>query len=321
MEDCQSARDATNLFMHSYDQPGKQTQISLMTLTRQRPLHELICTAPPYYALQDLETTGGTHMQCRIQFENRYYADASPFDPAEVGRHLAILGSCVVAQHNPVLTKHYYLAFDALLERVTENDSLLFSIPTDTLCIGQGELELFGPKSSRVRAQLATPPGKLLYTLTVSYKVMRADLFEKIFRNQYQETSPISLVNPYAQPLALQHYQMTPDGATARMGPVRPEQCVGHFYQYPALPVAMLSGALVDLAGFHLRHLCGNRDIRYANRSTNVKASRLAFAGETVFLSPVLLRHTDQTYTFRLSAVNGDGLPIGYLESSFDLLN
>jgi hypothetical protein len=259
-------------------------------------------------------------MQCRIRFENRYFTDASPFDPAEVGRHLAILGSCLVAQHNPVRTKHYYLAFDALLERVTENDSLLFGLPADTLCIGQAELDLVGPKSSRVRARLLAPQGQLLYTVTVSYKVLRADLFEKIFRNQYQAVAPTYLANPYAQPLARQQYQITPDGVTARMGPIRPEQCVGHFYQYPALPVAILSGALADLAGFHLRHLCGNREIRYANRSTDVKASRLAFAGEEVVLSSILLRHTDRTYVFKMSAINGDGLPVGYLESSLDIV-
>jgi hypothetical protein len=291
-----------------------------MLLTHERPLADLICTSPPYYALQALETTDDTSMHCRIRFENRYFTDASPFDPAEVGRHLAILGSCLVAQHNPVRTKHYYLAFDALLERVTENDSLLFGLPADTLCIGQAELDLVGPKSSRVRARLSTPQGQLLYTLTVAYKVLRADLFEKIFRNQYQEVAPIYLANPYAQPLTLQQYQITPDGVTARMGPICPEQCVGHFYQYPALPVAILSGALADLAGFHLRHLCGNRKIRYANRSTDVKASRLAFAGEEVVLSSILLRHTDQTYVFKMSAVNGDGLPVGYLESSLDIV-
>lgn len=283
-------------------------------------LHKLICTSPPYYALQALESTGDTSMQCQIRFENRYSLEASPFDPAEVGRHLAILGSCLAAQHNPVRTKHYYLAFDALLERVTQNDSVLFATPADTLCIGQAKLVLLDAKSCQVRATLSTPQGQLLYTLTVSYQVMRADLFERIFRNQYQEVASTQSINPYAQPSTVQQYIITPDGATARLDRIRPEQCAGHFYQYPALPVAMLSGALADLAGFHLRYLCGNGKIRYANRSTELKASRLAFAGEEVVLSSVLLGSTARTYVFSLSATNGDGKPVGHMESSFDIL-
>ena len=104
---CRSAGDATNLCTYSYHQTNNLIQLNLMTLQLEQPLTDLICTSPPYYALQALETIGDTSMQCRIRFENRYFTDASPFDPAEVGRHLAILGSCLVAQHNPVLTKHY----------------------------------------------------------------------------------------------------------------------------------------------------------------------------------------------------------------------
>src|SRR5215207_6645645 len=83
-------------------------------------LKDLICTSRPYYALRNLQQLTDTILQCEILVENYGHKEDSLISAAEAGRHLAILGSCVLAANNPVGAKHFYLATAASLIRSTD---------------------------------------------------------------------------------------------------------------------------------------------------------------------------------------------------------
>lgn len=281
-------------------------------------LKELICTSRPYYALKNLHQLTDTILQCEIAVENNGHKEHALISTAEAGRHLAILGSCVLAANNPVEARHFYLATAASLQRsadVAYIDPAQYNCPARLIC--RAELLHLDKKSGSVATSIYTPDGLTIYELEVEYKVMTSELFGKLFKAVYQPNTDWA-PNPYAAPFPLKDVLYTDREFSASLGVIRKEQCVGHFDYYPALPVAVLSSALMDLAGTHLRHICGDENLKYAAQHATLKADRLAFAGEEVFVKSWLIDEGMGTYTFSATAENAAGNPIGRIEVTFD---
>lgn len=83
-----------------------------------------IDVTPPYFALQNLSllspsSSGYPAVNDTFRREqNLPPQHTNSFCSSELARHLAILGSIAAAYSNPVKTKHYYLALDALADFV-----------------------------------------------------------------------------------------------------------------------------------------------------------------------------------------------------------
>jgi hypothetical protein len=282
-------------------------------------IKDLICTSRPYYALRNLQQLTDTILQCEILVENYGHKEDCLISAAEAGRHLAILGSCVLAANNQVEAKHFYLATAATLVRsadVALINPAQYGKPVRLIC--RAELIQVGKKSGSVATSIYTPDGLTIYELQVEYKVMTAELFAKLFSASRLDNTDWA-PNPYTAPVPLKDLLYTDREFSASLGVIRKEQCVGHFDHYPALPVAVLSSSLMDLAGTHLRHITNNQALRYTPVHVNLQADRLAFAGEEVFIKSWLVEEGIGTYTFLATAENAAGSPIGQLEATFDL--
>ena len=78
----------------------------------------------PYYSLRNLQLKG-SDILATIQAEQPMENEAGTISAAEVGRHLAILGSCALAKDNKPKNKNYFLAYEAQLEVSKSNNSII----------------------------------------------------------------------------------------------------------------------------------------------------------------------------------------------------
>jgi hypothetical protein len=131
-------------------------------------LYSRICVRDPYFALSEVTMVGPGEVLARVPVEQAPGAEASPINAAEVGRHLAILGSCASALINPKEGQHYYLARRAKLERLHDGPRPRLEEPL----WGLARAEFVEKRCTRAHTVLADPDGLPLYSLEVDYNVL-----------------------------------------------------------------------------------------------------------------------------------------------------
>jgi 3-hydroxymyristoyl/3-hydroxydecanoyl-(acyl carrier protein) dehydratase len=259
-------------------------------------LYARICVRDPYFALREVTEVGEGEVLARVPVEQEPEAEASPINAAEVGRHLAILGSCASSLVNRKEGQHYYLARRARLERLHEGPLPRFSEPL----WGAARAEFSDKRVANARTLLASPEGLPLFSLEVEYNVLSAAAFSRLFQGARQEMrreprpergprgdgSPADFAamrqNPYRKPLPLRDFVREGECLKATLGPVGADQCKGHFALHPVLPVAVVMSGLSGMAGALLRQLLGDEAVHYLVTRGEVRADNLAYAGETV---------------------------------------
>jgi hypothetical protein len=266
----------------------------LVALDRQ-VLYSRICVRDPYFALQEVMESARGELTARVPVEMEPGAEASPISAAEVGRHLAILGSCAVSRMNPQEGQHYYLARRARVERLHEGP-----LPrAPGLLWGQAKAEFKERRTASALTLLSSAEGQPLFSMNVDFNVLSAAAFQRLFQGARQElrrepraeraprdAGPVDFLslrqNPHREPPPLRDLVREGECLRGTLGPVGPELCKGHFALYPVLPVAVVMSGLSGLAGTLLRQWLGNDSARYLVKSGNVRAESLAYAGETV---------------------------------------
>ena len=225
-----------------------------------------------------------------------------------MARHLAILGSYALALRNPAQVRHYYLATSARLTRRVRIESLIRGTgPLLPMTARAQALEL-DKRQGKAAACLYTQNGEALFDLEVTYSVLRTALFQRIFCEHWKPEPVCSEDNPYVHTPEVTEISRTNDVFLGTLGTIRPEQCLGHFDNISALPVAVLSGALGVLASSHLESSLSSLSslqVHYAGRCVKVVAHRLALAGEKVELASRLVHRSSKEAVFE-AAARGD---------------
>lgn len=200
-----------------------------------------ICVQPPYFALDDFSVTGSGELTCTAPIQMRP-DPGSEILMAEAARHSAIAGLCAVASTAPDNDRRYYLARTAVLDRIE---------PPEPVTVERADIAARGHPTAD-RSATATVDmsagGRKLFRLTIEYVVLTEEEFDATFgmlRRRNTGDGPIR-TNPYTEKLPLRDVQLTADSASARVI-VAPDECVGHFPGYPALPVAHLLTAEFEL--------------------------------------------------------------------------
>jgi 3-hydroxymyristoyl/3-hydroxydecanoyl-(acyl carrier protein) dehydratase len=257
-------------------------------------LYARICVRDPYFALSEVRVVGVGELTARVPVEQETGAEASPINAAEVGRHLAILGSCAASRVNPKEGQHYYLARRARLERLHEGPLPRATEPL----LGMARAELREKRTATAYTRLMDARGQPLFALEVDYNVLSAAAFQRLFQGVRQDmrrepraareprgTSANFTAlrrNPHRLPPPLLGHMQEGECLTATLGPVSAELCKGHFAMHPVLPVAVVMSGLSGLAGRLLRQVVGNASAHYLVTRGEVRAESLAHAGETV---------------------------------------
>ena len=291
----------------------------IQDLTIETAANELICVSKPYYALQDVKYLSNGKLQATVTVENQHSGETTPISASEAGRHSAILGSLALALENPLPIKHYYLASHAILNRINHTTSTQPSVFAQKVIIEAEVLDLdIAAKKGKINATIYTAAGVPILNLVVSYHVFKKDLFSKLFRKRYQEDVLSKSANPYTANTPLYDVTLTKNQMTASLGVIQAEQCLGHFDNYPALPVAILCNAMIRLGGLHVERLTFDNGISYAVRSAILSADGLAFAGQEVTLSSSVMHVDADEFQMLIRASDQSGNTISTIELVYD---
>ena len=225
-----------------------------------------IRVAPPYFNLENM-SLAGERLYASAVAQTRIENERGPMAAAEIGRHAAIAGSCLIAALQNDDRPRYYLAQEAVCTYLPSD------APFGTLV----QFEVSEPDISKRKARVsirAHIDNVDIAHLSVSYTVLTEATFGRLFGAHKKHAAPV-LRSSY--PIKTRGLQ--PGGNSAQqLLLIQAEDCAGHFPDYPALPVAVLMGQLSYLAGTLL-------DRPYRVTRGNVSARDLCWAGELVTFS------------------------------------
>lgn len=282
-------------------------------------IEDKICVRKPYYALQNLQVNNG-FASAEVFIENLNSPESTLISISESGRHLAILGSCALAGVNEMDEMFYYLANKAyvlsnpsisILKEERQATKLFLEAKVESLDLKR--------KKGSVKTKIKDANGIELFTADVDYIVMKKLLFQKINSESYTETINTE-INPYVKNTPLKSIELNDQICTAVIGEVLAEQCVGHFTNYPALPVAILSESIFELAGIHLREILKDNKVKYKANIGDLFADSLAFVGDFVSLKSTFVSQEDNLFSFSVRAINKKGIEFSGVDISLEHL-
>ena len=268
-------------------------------------IEELIEVKRPYYSLDDIKCDANG-VSALVKSEHPMENEIGGIAAAEVGRHLAILGSCALATTNPDKSKHYYLAHRASLRRIAYPESIVesnYKVDSRTMYLDKRK----GVAHSRLYMDDIH-----IFDLEVQYHVIKERIFNKLYKEKYVEYDP-SVNNPYAEEYELVNLGYKENELTAMLAPLSPQQCSGHFETHPCLPVAVLMHALSRSAGRLLSKQLGH-NITYIVDSADICAENLAFYGDSVCVKVKFIEEIDGAYFYSCEANDGDNRIFGHMD-------
>ena len=269
-----------------------------------------IAVRRPYFAFDKLKLTPEGDMCAPIKAEQPMGCERGVMAAAEIGRHLAILGSCAAAQRNQKNGQHYYLAWSAHLRQLADPG---IELPRTDL-IGRARAEFTDKRVAKAETYLIhEPTGQKLHQLIVEYKVLPKKTFERTFSDRRAVTPDVAY-NPYeTSHLALGDVFVLDDLLSANLQTLDATACAGHFPDYPALPVAILAHILISAAGKLFANVIGIEDAPYTVVDAQVKSEHLAFTDDKLHL---VIQHKEpdgENHIFRCRALTErkEQLPFG----------
>ncbi len=276
--------------------PTENTQTKVKAINDQ-DLTKLIEVTSPYFALTNITIETDGYITAEFQTEMTEHEEIPCISLSEVGRHIAILGSLAMAKENPVKEKHYYLACDAWFDRLHSQaiDTKNFKIRAKVLDINK--------KGGTIHGQLFASDGTLTYNSEVTYATINYKIFERKFRSKYISHIPENKKNPYTQRTLLIFENRTKETFSAYTDTIQPEDCLGHFDNYPAMPVARISGAMFEASGNHYNLLRNSRE-KYCIKRVEMHANSFIFAGEKAKIETMVVNNSPDNTIIEAHTLN-----------------
>jgi hypothetical protein len=223
----------------------------------------------PYFAFERLWQDGNSLVGDFSAEQPRSY-EAGPVASGELGRHLAILGSCTaVALHDG--PEAYYLATKAQFTRKYVN-------PASNHEIYSASAQVMNIDKRTLNISAQAWGSEAIAELKCEYVILSPSLFKRSFKHYASEYCPSPIESPYQHAIALHGLDYHDCGLNAYAGPLSPDQCAGHFSFYPCWPVAIIAQTGSQVTGEFLRENFG-KDVRFHVRSTKLSAEKLVGAG------------------------------------------
>ncbi|AIA46929.1 hypothetical protein L085_07390 [Serratia sp. FS14] len=206
--------------------------------------------------------------------------EAGCITAGELGRHLAILGSCTaVALHSG--PEGYYLATKAHFIRKSETPP-----PPQKILYARAKIVDMNKRELKILAQAwANGP---IAELHCEYTILSPALFQRNFKHYACEKLSMSPDSPYRHPIPLYNLEHHEKELDAFAGPLSPHQCTGHFPNYPCWPVAIISQTAFQVTGELLNKIHGP-GIRFYVNDTQLSAKKLIGA-DTALRFRVILK-------------------------------
>jgi hypothetical protein len=263
-----------------------------------------ICASAPYLSMTNHRVSQPGRFTGSVSPEHPMEGEAGPIAAAEAGRHLALAGALAAASLFSDSERRFYLARSGRLDRGSGADLPATGEPL----LAHAQAALVGPRVARIDARLETESGVVTHTLKVEHQILAVGVFERIFAAQRRVTPPVN-ASPYVRATPLLFEEAEAAGALARMS-VAVGDCAGHFDGFPAVPVAVLMHALSRVAGRAFRSRGGGCAGPYRVERGDIRADRLAFAGEELSLRARRLADDGGRARFDCTATRG-AEPVG----------
>jgi acyl transferase domain-containing protein/NAD(P)-dependent dehydrogenase (short-subunit alcohol dehydrogenase family)/acyl carrier protein len=275
-------------------------------------LRARILVTEPYDRLEALQIEAD-HVLARVPLGEAPDDEVGSVAAAEVGRHLAILGSMACARHWPIARRHAWPVAEAKL-----------SFPDDAAAVAGTHLvaraECLDTDARRgrasARAVLSTEDGVEVGRLEVEYHAIEVPSFEAMFAERIRPTAQLEGHDPYARAGSLQPPAGRWEGAefVRVLPPVREEDCVGHFPRMPALPVAVLGRHALRTVLDAARSDAADARARGLVHRCDLRTHRLVWAGEGVCMRA--RRGTSGRWTCAVETRDGEAVAEFALELS-----
>lgn len=228
-----------------------------------------IFVSRPYYAFQEV-FGNDEYLVSYITPERISNSEAGPITAAEIGRHLAILGSCIHGLGE--LDRCYYLAAKARLDISYEDDlGKLQGISKEEKLIGVCKNVYSDKKSCRSSMIIMDQSFNVLYTLNTEYSKISDRLFKRLFSKyllDYQKSDS----SPYTNLVSSEEKEVGRNKMRCDIPVIEPYQCSGHFDSAPLLPIAINMGIIIDAAGKFLSKIVNDNSVKYIVSVADIQA-------------------------------------------------
>lgn len=268
------------------------------TLTKHSDLYSRVGVRQPYFALHNLREIATGEATATVPVELPATDELGRITIAEAARHAAILGSCAAASVAPDNRRRYYLATHCDI-------TWLATTPPDDDCgfIGYATGGFRDPRKAYARATLTTAAGRPVARVDVDYAPFTEEAFAKVFEHLRRPdfTPDPQANNPYTTGLPLRRLKRDGETMSADVQ-AAPSDCVGHFDNYPALPVAVLGGCMTRLTSHLLDTENDLQGRHWLPCGLTFDARRLVPADESVRLQAKQLGPSPVEHGFYVSA-------------------
>lgn len=262
-------------------------------------LFDKIMVKEPYNILYDVDKTEDDLIVAKVDTEFIAADEIGPISCTESGRHLAILGSMALA--DKVDDANYYLAIGASMKRREGT----FTESSDTYRLMTKVLD-YDRKKGEVYGEVINDNDEVVYTATIQYSILKPAMFDRFFKAQRFDGTIENPVSPYIERRSFTDVVIEADSIEAMYGEIKPEDCEGHFHNYPALPVAIIANLFSEVAMRMFLHKFPNFK-KVCLLTADLEASRLAFHGESLkFRGKIISQGSDNSMTFRCEGIIDD---------------
>jgi len=229
-----------------------------------------IFVSRPYYSFKNTYRKGD-YLVSRIYPERKNDYESSPMTAAEIGRHLAILGSCIhgVDEND----RSYYLASKARLDiksfcNVSEGVNASEDIEG---LIAVCKKISSDKKKCQSHMMITDSSYNILYELKTEYSKISPRLFNRLFSNHILKYEK-NIISPYGDLAKAEEVSINNNKMKCKIPEIKPAQCSGHFDDVPLLPIAINMGIIIETVGIFLEKIVNNSSLKYVVSLADIEA-------------------------------------------------
>jgi hypothetical protein len=251
------------------------TVLNMMDICRRTAVEK------PYFAFSELSMDASGTVVGEVQREHPLSQEYGPLGAAEIGRHLAIPGSCAAAATTSNDDRLYYLATHAELRRHGFaqrgfHDRAKY----------RGSATIVERTARALSAQTTMQVGEdaPFVSLFVQYRILSEPLFSRLFSHLAVAGGHTGIESPYVNPIPLSWSEPGGNAIVARSQGLSPRDCAGHFRCYPAWPVAIIAACMLRTVERLLHHVLQS-SVQWVMDSCTLDALELIPAAASVVFS------------------------------------
>lgn len=274
----------------------------------------LVDIREPYFALKEIFVDDKNFASAHVPIEQPLGSEIMPISTGEATRHLAVLGMISCAYANPIKKKHYYLPHAITFKRIAGEHN----INKTNYLVGNSICTFFDKRKAIAKTQLSDNKNNIICEAEIHYHIMPYSIFDKLFIPHHANSPDYSIGNPYKIKNELFDIKLSTTNLTASLGKLPQYYCSGHFPNYPAMPLAILTYNLIDLAGLFIYHSTRDYRLRFMVKEYTLSADTLAFAGDKVDLEIKHMRSFDNLFILSCKATANGSKNVADLEVTIE---